>query len=157
MAVFIGTYRYNLDDKGRVVIPAKFRDLLGENFVLCKDLYNVIGTHRIPAICAFPNEKFETLVEKVDSMPKLPDEENLISTEFAASADYYEPDKQGRILLPQYLREYGQLEKEVVVVGHFDHMMIYSASNWDQRNKGQEGTDPYQSESLRKSFETAQL
>ncbi len=154
--VFAGESRHTIDDKGRVVIPARFRDMLGTQFVVCKDIYNVYGTRRAPGVCVFPTEKFEATAAKVYEMPKLAEESEDVIEEFFASASYSEPDKLGRVNIPSNLREFAELTKDVVVVGQFDHLVIYSAEKWDNRRQGKM-EDPYKSEQLAESFGAVKL
>ncbi len=156
MNIFAGEGRYSIDDKNRVVIPAKFREMLGSQFVICKDIYNVFGTRRTPGICVFPIDKFEVTAAKVYEMPKLAEESEDVIEEFFASANYSEPDKMGRVVIPANLREFAGLEKDVVVVGQFDHLVIYSAEKWDKRRQGKT-EDPYKSEQLAESFGAVKL
>lgn len=149
--MFIGEYYYNLDERGRAVIPKNFRDMLGEDFVICKDIYNVFGTHKMPGICVYPTDSYMAMADKVSQMPKQADEVGDVFEEFFANSVYSEPDKLGRVMIPQGLREFAGLEKDIAVIGQRDHLVIYDADKWKTRRQGKE-QDPYKSNKLAESF-----
>jgi mraZ protein len=118
--MMIGEYSHSLDAKGRINFPAKFREELGEQFYVTRWLDD--------CLVVFPNSEWnrisEILAEK--SVVKSRDVLRYIY----ASATQAEPDKQGRILIPQNLREHARIEKEVVVIGVGTHAEIWNKDAW---------------------------
>ncbi|HKJ26790.1 MAG TPA: division/cell wall cluster transcriptional repressor MraZ [Anaerolineales bacterium] len=123
---FLGQYRHNIDDKGRLTVPARFRELLSEG------AYITQGFDRNLMVLAAPD--FEAMVRKLRSSSSLTnsDDRDLKRLLFS-TADKVQPDGNGRILLPQFLRDQHQLDGEVVLVGVGDYFEIWSPENWDQR------------------------
>ncbi len=123
--MLMGEFNYSIDDKGRLNFPAKFRDEMGETITLAYWLDN--------SIVAFPQEKWDkisaTLSEK--GFKKARDAQLHLFT----SASPVQPDKQGRILLAQKLREYAGLDKEVTILGVGDHAEIWSTAAWRKRSE----------------------
>ena len=116
-----GIYSHSIDAKGRLFIPAKLRDELGGTF------HVAAGQDR--CLSVFSEESWNTFLDKLREKPY--SEVKKLRTFFAFSCDC-EPDGQGRILLPAKLRQYANLEKEVVVIGSFDRVEIWSAEAWAQ-------------------------
>jgi MraZ protein len=124
--LFKGEYEHSIDPKGRVFIPAKFREGLGDSFVVCKWFF-------APCLYVFSDEEFESLSSRLDDLPFADEDASIIQTELYANAMDVEVDKQGRILLSSSLREYAQLEKEVVVIGARRHVEIWDKATWKSR------------------------
>ena len=124
MAGLIGEYNHTIDPKGRVIVPAKFRDALGEHFVVTKGLDGCLFVY---------DEKEWTLFEeKLKTLPITNKEARAFVRFFLAGAAEVETDKQGRILLPSVLREYAELEKDVVLIGAGGRVEIWSKGRWDR-------------------------
>lgn len=119
-----GECQHNVDAKGRMIVPAKFRDDLGEKFVITKGLDNCIFVYEMSAWLKLE----ETLV-------KLPLADSDIKRFFIGGKEEVEMDKQGRILIPQHLREHAKLEKDAVSVGVGDRMEIWDKSAWKQKGE----------------------
>ena len=121
--MFMGEYNHSIDDKGRLIIPSKFRDMLGDEFVVTKGLEG----------CLFVFEKyeFESFMDKLNEKSDLEAKVRKIKRFFISGAQEMEPDKQGRMLVPPTLREYAGLEKEVVFAGVGGHIEIWDKSKWD--------------------------
>ncbi|MDP8959251.1 MAG: division/cell wall cluster transcriptional repressor MraZ [Actinomycetota bacterium] len=113
-----------MDSKGRVVLPAKFRDRLADGCVLTK------GQDR--CLYVFPLDRWEEEMERVNRLPRTDRRARNFARSFFAGADDQRPDRQGRISLPQPLRDYAALEKEVMVVGAADRVEIWDAGTWDR-------------------------
>ena len=107
--MFIGEYQHTIDSKGRVFMPAKFREKLGEKFVVTKGLDN--------CLFVYPNEEWQSLESKLRTLPLTSREARAFIRFFFAGAAECEADKQGRILIPANLREYASLEKELSIIG----------------------------------------
>ena len=121
--MFMGEYNHSIDAKGRLIIPSKFRDTLGDEFVVTKGLEG----------CLFVFEKydFETFMDKLNEKSDLEAKVRKIKRFFISGAQEMEPDKQGRKLVPPVLREYAGLEKEVVFAGVGGHIEIWDKAKWE--------------------------
>jgi MraZ protein len=120
--VFLGEFEHTIDDKGRVAIPAKFREVLGERFVVTKGFDSCLQ--------AFPMSYWEELSAKVDRLPvSSPDARNLRRLIFSPAQDV-DIDRQGRVLIPQTLRVYAGLAEEVVISGMGNYFELWSAARW---------------------------
>ena len=120
--MLMGEYNHALDAKGRIIIPSRLREELGEHFVVCKGMDG--------CLFAFPMEGWEKLVGKLQALPLTNKAARKFSRYFLAGAADVEPDKQGRALLPQTLREAAHLEKDVVLCGVGDRLEIWSRDAW---------------------------
>ena len=119
MGNLIGQYQHSIDAKGRLFIPAKFREELGETF------YVTIGLDG--CLSVYSDTKWEALIEKVEALPI--SKARSMRTLFANAAKC-EPDAQGRILIPAKLREYAKLEKEVVITGASRCVELWNPERW---------------------------
>jgi mraZ protein len=115
-----GTYKHSLDSKGRVFVPAKLREELGETF------YLTISTDS--CLCAYSAENWNSLSNRVAEMPLF--KQRKIRPLFAYAAKC-ELDSQGRVLIPQNLRDYAGLEKAVTVIGCNNHAELWDSESWD--------------------------
>ena len=104
--MFMGEYNHTIDAKGRLIIPSKFRELLGEEFVLTKGLDGCLSI--------YPMDEWKAFEEKLKALPLTNKSARAFSRFFVAGATMCELDKQGRILVPATLREFAGLEKDVV-------------------------------------------
>lgn len=119
--MFLGEYKHTLDAKGRLFIPTKLRDGLGEEFVISKGFDQ--------CIFVYPAEEWEKFTEKLEQLPVA--SQRRIRRAFYAGANECSLDAQGRIVLNQSYREYAGIEKEVVIVGNRSHLEIWSQAAWD--------------------------
>ena len=121
--MLLGEYKHNFDVKGRVSIPAKFRDDLGDSFIITKGLDN----------CLFVYSKLEwaKFEEKLKALPLTNVNARNFIRFFFAGATECEIDKQGRINIPQNLREYAGITKEAIVVGVLTRAEIWDKTKWD--------------------------
>ena len=124
--MFIGEYQHNIDTKGRVIIPSKFRDDLGDKFVVTRGLDN--------CLFIYSEERWISLVEKLKSLPWTSADVRKFARFFTAGAIECELDAQGRIVLPQNLREHAKLEKQIVSIGVVDRVEIWDKHNWESYN-----------------------
>ena len=127
-AVLMGDYRVNMDAKGRVTIPARFREDLGDRFYVTKGLDG--------CLFVLSAGQWNTFVEKVSHMPV--SKARSLQRFFFSGACEAEPDKQGRILLPVSLREYARLEKDVTVSGAGVRAEIWDTGRWQAYNEMQD-------------------
>ena len=112
--MFMGEYNHTIDAKGRLIIPARFRELLGEEFILTKGLDGCLSI--------YPMDAWEAFETKLRALPLTNKNARTFTRFFVAGATNCELDKQGRILVPQTLREFAGLEKEVVLTGNLDRI-----------------------------------
>jgi MraZ protein len=122
----MGEYSHTIDVKGRLIIPARFREGLGDKFVVTKGLDN--------CLFVYPQDEWSALEEKLKSLPFTRADARAFVRFFFSGASECEVDKQGRILIPVNLREYAQLSKEVVVLGVSSRVEIWSKDRWDNYN-----------------------
>lgn len=123
--MFMGEYNHTIDSKGRIIVPAKFRETLGEEFVVTLGLDG--------CLFLYPNEEWQSFVQQLKNLPGSKDARQL-QRYFMAGAANCEVDKQGRILIPVRLREQAGLEKDIVFVGVLSKIEIWSKERWDGNN-----------------------
>lgn len=123
--MFLGEHQHSLDAKGRVILPAKFRDQL-EGAVITSETDGCLGL--------WPPEDFQRRAEEIRERARGGLVDRNVARFFFANAQEASPDRQGRVTLPPHLREFAHLEREVVVNGAFDHVEIWDAAIW-RRNK----------------------
>ncbi len=119
----MGEYQHNIDTKGRIIVPSKFREELGENFVVTRGLDK--------CLFAYPMEEWKLLEGKLKKLPLTKKDARAFTRFFFSGAIECEIDKQGRINIPQTLRNYAALEKECVVIGVSNRIEIWSNENWE--------------------------
>lgn len=120
--MFMGEYNHTIDTKGRLIIPSKFRDQLGGQFVVTKGLDG--------CLFVYSNEEWQRIEEKFREIPLTTKDARKFSRFFFAGAADCEVDKQGRILIPSNLREYAGIDKDVVSVGVLSRVEIWSKERW---------------------------
>lgn len=120
--MFMGEYSHTLDTKGRLIIPAKFRNQLGEKFIVTKWMEK--------SLRAMPLSVWEKLENQLNQLPTGKKDARSFRRFVMAGALEAEFDKQGRIIVPSNLREYASLEKDVIVTGVGDSFEIWSADTW---------------------------
>ena len=124
--MFMSEYNHTLDTKGRLIIPAKFRETLGEEFVISKGMDG--------CLFVYAGDDWNAFEQKLTSLPLINKEARQFARFFLAGAATVEVDKQGRILLPANLREYAGIDKEVVSVGVFSRVEIWSKERYLENN-----------------------
>ena len=122
--MFMGEYNHTIDIKGRLIVPTKFREQLGEAFVIAK------GNDGCLAI--YTNEAWETFMKKIQALPANKDIRTYVRA-IAGSAVAVEADKQGRVLVPGNLREYAGLDKDVVLAGVIDKIEVWDKDKWNSQ------------------------
>ena len=129
---FVGHFEHNLDEKGRLIFPAKFRALLGEKFYICLSFSG-------DRIWAMPESEWNKLYDEyLSKIPPFDKEgQNFLSLFTSLSAES-ELDKQGRALIPENLREKINLEKETVLIGKLNFIEIYNKEKWTEIADGSE-------------------
>ena len=120
-----GEFNHSIDSKGRLIIPSKLRDSLGEHFVITKGMDG--------CLFVYPENEWEAFEEKLRTLPLTNKKARDFKRFFLGSAVDGEIDKQGRVLISSSLRTYASLEKEVVLAGVLDKVEIWSKEAWDAR------------------------
>ena len=138
--MFMGEYLHIIDGKGRVIIPAKFREALGERFIATKGLDH--------CLFVYPQDEWQVLEQKLKALPFTQPDVRAFVRFFFSGATECEVDKQGRILLPANLRDYAQLEKDVVLVGVSTRVEIWSQALWAEYSRQAEAAYAGAAESL---------
>lgn len=121
--MFMGEYQHSLDAKGRLIIPAKFREELGEGVVLTRGLDN--------CLFLFPSDEWSILETKLKTLPLTKGGARQFVRFLFSGATECDLDKQGRINLPLNLREFANIEKDAVVIGVSNRVEIWSKEKWD--------------------------
>ncbi len=124
--MFMGEYQHNIDAKGRVIVPARFREELGERFVVTKGLDK--------CLFVYPLKEWSRLEEKLKVLPLTSADARKFVRYFFAGAIECEVDAQGRIVLPQNLRAYASLEKHIVSIGVAERVEIWNKDKWETYN-----------------------
>jgi MraZ protein len=122
--VFLGTHTPKLDDKGRLILPAKFRDELAEGLVIAKFQEHCLAVWPISVFV----EMTKTVRSASSSQQGVRDYQRIL----ASGASDETPDKQGRITIPPHLRSYAGLDKDCVVVGAIERVEVWNAAAWEQ-------------------------
>ena len=124
--MFMGEYNHTVDTKGRLIVPSKFREQLGDEFVVTKGLDG--------CLFVYSKSEWENIEEKFRNVPPTTKDARKFARFFFAGAASCEVDKQGRILLPVVLREYAGIEKDVVSVGVFNRVEVWDKDKWQESN-----------------------
>jgi len=122
--VFTGEFQHSLDAKGRVIMPARLREGLGERFVVTRGLDQ--------CLFAYPMEEWTRLEQKMKQLPFTKGDYRAFARLFFSGAMEVEADKQGRILIPQNLRDHAGIEKEVMIIGVSDRVEVWSEQAWKE-------------------------
>ncbi|KAF0820257.1 Transcriptional regulator MraZ [Bacillus sp. ZZV12-4809] len=121
--MFMGEFHHNVDNKGRLIVPSKFRDDLGETFILTRGLDQ--------CLFGYPMDEWRQLEEKLKSLPLTKKDARAFTRFFFSGATECEIDKQGRINIASPLLQYAKLEKECVVLGVSNRIEIWSKNLWE--------------------------
>ncbi|KJS14709.1 MAG: cell division protein MraZ [Peptococcaceae bacterium BRH_c4b] len=130
--MFMGEFQHAIDIKGRLFMPARFREDLGDRFVLTKGLDG--------CLFVYPMKEWSALELKIRSLPVTMKDARAFSRFLFAGATDCEVDKQGRILVPANLREYAGLDKETMIIGVSSRVEIWSAARWQEYNESAAGS-----------------
>jgi len=125
--MFIGEYTYSIDDKKRLAIPAKFRNLLGKKAVITRGLDN--------CLFLYPAKEWNNLADKLSKLPLSQADARGFARLMLTGAMDAKLDNLGRILVPDYLKDYGQLKKKVVIAGVFNRVEIWDERKWQDYKK----------------------
>ena len=122
--MLMGEYHHTIDDKGRIIIPAKFRNELGDKFIVTRGLEN--------CLFAYPESTWNQIVDKLKTLPFTKKDARNFTRFFLSGATTVEFDKQGRINIPSTLAAYSNLLKECVIIGVGDRLEIWSENSWNE-------------------------
>ena len=120
--MFMGEYQHNIDTKGRIIVPAKFREALGETFVITRGLDQ--------CLFAYPMNEWQVMEEKLKKLPLTKKDARAFTRFFFSGAVECEVDKQGRVNIPAPLRKYAKLIKECVVIGVSNRIEFWASDEW---------------------------
>lgn len=121
--MFMGEYLHTIDAKGRLTVPSKLREGLGDTFVVTKGLDG--------CLYAYTESEWEKFIEKLTTLPMTNADSRKFVRFFLSGAASVEPDKMGRILIPQTLRNHAGLDKDVVLLGVASRVEIWDKAKWE--------------------------
>ncbi len=124
MSMFMGEYQHTIDLKGRMIVPSKFREGLGEAFVLTRGLDQ--------CLFGYPMSEWKTIEDKLKALPLTKKDARAFTRFFFSGATECELDKQGRVNIATPLLQYAKLEKECVVIGVSNRIELWSKSIWEK-------------------------
>lgn len=128
--MFMGEYQHSIDDKGRLIIPAKFRDALGPTFIVTRGLDQ--------CLFVYPMSEWKVLEQKLKALPLMKSDARAFTRFFFSGATECELDKQGRIHIPKILADHAKLEKDCVVIGVSNRVEIWSKQMWESYSQASE-------------------
>ncbi|HAU66332.1 TPA: cell division/cell wall cluster transcriptional repressor MraZ, partial [Candidatus Uhrbacteria bacterium] len=120
--MFIGEYKHSIDEKGRLAIPSKFRNDLATGAVVTRGLDT--------SLFLFPKEEWGKLAQKLASLPLGQSNSRAFARLMLAGAMDVELDKQGRVVVPEYLRQYANLQKSAIIAGLYNRLEIWDEEKW---------------------------
>lgn len=124
--MFIGEYNHTLDPKNRVIMPSKFREQLGDSFVMTKGLDN--------CLFIYSSQDWSIVEDKLKSLPMTNKDARAFVRFFFAGASECDLDKQGRMVIPNYLKDHANIDKELVIIGVSTRIEIWSKEEWNKFN-----------------------
>ena len=135
--MFIGEFAHSIDEKNRVAVPFRFRRGLGKGAIITKSIEL--------SLTIYPKEEWLKVAEKLTNLPMFDPKAKTLSRFIFSSAVEVDFDNQGRVLIPQYLRDYAKLEKNTVIIGVFNKIEIWDSQKWiEQQKKTGVGTDQFE-------------
>lgn len=138
--MFIGEYKHNMDSKGRVAVPSKFRTKLSGGAIITRGLDY--------CLFLFSLKEWEVLAQKLMALPLAQANSRAFVRLMLAGAMDALPDQQGRILIPDYLRQYAGLKKEVVIAGLYNRIELWDDAKWQEYKKKTESASDEIAEKL---------
>ena len=121
--MFIGEYHHSIDEKGRIIIPAKFREELGDTFIVTRGIEN--------CLFVYSNDNWDKICQKLNSLPFTKKDARVFNRFFMSGATNVELDKQGRINIAAPLITHANLKKDCVIIGTGDRLEIWSQASWE--------------------------
>ncbi len=122
--MFIGEYHHTVDEKGRMIIPVKFREELGNNFIVTRGIENCLFVYSL--------ENWAKITNKLNSLPFTQKDARTFNRFFLSGATEVELDRQGRVNLSSPLLQYASLDKDCVIIGTGDRLEIWSLEAWER-------------------------
>lgn len=138
--MLLGEYKHNLDNKGRAAMPAKFRKELSAGAIITRGLDR--------CLFVFSIKEWEELIRKLMILPLAQANARAFARLMLAGATDIQFDNQGRFLIPDYLRRYAELKKEIVITGLHSRLEIWNSENWEQYKTKTESTSDEIAEKL---------
>ncbi|MDE2079565.1 MAG: division/cell wall cluster transcriptional repressor MraZ [Patescibacteria group bacterium] len=129
--MLLGEYRHSVDAKGRVAVPAKFKDQLGAGAIITRGIDD--------CLFVFAEKEWEALAGKLMALPLAQSNSRAFVRLMLSGATDVVPDAQGRILMPDYLRKYAGIAKDVVITGLYNRVEIWDAAKWEAYKRKTEG------------------
>jgi len=126
--MFYGEYFHSIDRKGRLILPSKFREVARANFIEKFFVTRGLDT----CLFMFPEEEWRSQETKFKAMPFTKQESRIFNRLYFSGAVEVIPDRQGRILLPQFQKDYAQIKKDVVIVGVSNRIEIWASEKWKE-------------------------
>lgn len=121
--MFIGEYHHTIDEKGRIIIPSKFRDELGDSFIITRGIENCLFVYSM--------DNWNKICDKLNSLPFTKKDARVFNRFFMSGATSVELDKQGRVNISSPLIQYANICKDCVIIGTGDRLEIWSQEDWD--------------------------
>lgn len=131
MAMFMGQYEHNIDAKGRAIIPVKYREELGESFVVARGFDG--------CLYLYPQSEWDTLMESLKALPSNK-KTRILQRELLKTAMDVALDKQGRILIPANLRQLAKLEKELLFIGVMNRVEVWDKATYEAQSAEEDET-----------------
>jgi MraZ protein len=128
--MFIGEYQHSIDEKGRMAVPVKFRQKLAKGAVVTKGLDE--------CLFLYPKTEWQKVADKLAALPFAQANARAFARLMLAGAMDVDIDKQGRMLLPDYLRQYASMNKKVIIAGLYDRLEIWDEEKWNKYKQGME-------------------
>jgi MraZ protein len=130
MSSFSGKYYYTVDPKGRIIIPAPFREIISANYNPILVFVNHVFE---PCLHAFPSDVWNKHLEEIKKLPRSDEAIDFYLNRVVASATEIEIDKQGRVIVPHALREDAVLNSDVAIIGQIDRIALWNKKTWTER------------------------
>ena len=121
--MFVGEFHHTIDEKGRIIIPAKFRDELGDHFIITRGIENCLFVYSL--------DNWQKITDKLNSLPFTKKDARVFNRFFLSGATDVELDKQGRVNISTPLIDYAKLLKDCVIIGTGDRLEIWAQESWD--------------------------
>lgn len=131
--MFLGEYKHTLDEKARLTIPAKFRGLLASGLVVTRGFDQ--------NLMLFPVEGWQELAQRISQRPLADEDVRMFRRRLFSGAVDLIPDRQGRILLPPYLRDFAAIQNDVIITGMFNYLELWNSDAWDDIRQSIERND----------------
>ncbi len=128
--MFTGQYSHTIDTKGRVIMPSRFREQLGDGFVITRGYEG--------CLTVYSNQEWENFAARLMAMPDHNADARRLLRMFSSGAIICETDKQGRVLIPSQLREHAAISKDVVIIGAISRVEIWDSERWNSYNSDED-------------------